>query len=910
MKSKKDTGRIAARLITAVSSMENPEGRIEALAKFISGYKPDEIGHVLGSVIVDACQRIEASLTFLSLIDRPLLKKSSPDWDWGALDDWFTKTKLEEVWSLYNHIPSISSKYVLAKISLLIEIIFVLIEDDLLDPELDMDCTGADIALTILKGAGKEDPVFKLSLTSFPVEIRKFLKDILAEFDFIENTPGIWQFTFSQTALENFASGNNLRVHMGSSQMSLAVAQRNAENLVKRLELLVKALQMFPSGHPSIDPSTESFLTILSKFSKEKEQVTLSVMGDTVMVNDISVERKTTSMSTFVRAFIERKMSSLTFDPGVTAEDVKTFAKIFNRPPAYISEHGGMDRLLELRGLSSIFINRFHYQLISEGGDTDQTLARGEVTIEDAIFSELIDRLERGESIDSLPGSKIGDALKSVLAAAKENREEQRGMIARFVFALDPSLLEKGLLSNRVIQRGMAWKAVRKIIDRLLASLPSPDPDTRHRAVGKLQDMALLAVERGKENSTIQIIEYVSRLIKREQDPDVLYRGVVLTASLMEALLARGMMTIALQAGKILQNLEAMRFSRTELEAARKRSLGEAQRKMDTINAAEALVQNILSDDEIVSREATNLAMIIPPDNLVSQLVNIFHEDSRRLRSKAFRMLLKMGKRGLTTIHERLTEIVTAFNSKVGGGTYLLLDIEWYKARNMIQVLRDLGSPSSEGILAELCKVPDSRIRRECLLALTKVSSTTAESLSMYLIIDKSKEVAEIALDILTKQAMSNPAFVPSITEAFQKNSDIRTEIMESFSMLGNHAAVIEFLCRNLQDGPSSILFEDQNLVSGAFRIISRYGGAAELPVLQNLLDEVEGGFFRKHKIEKSLIQQLKETIENLKLSENVIESNVSPELPSDKPHKPRKPRKPPEDDEITILGPNYGIDN
>ena len=909
MKTKKDPGRIAARLTTAVSSQENPEDRIDTLAKFISGYKPEEIGKILGSVILDACQRMEAAITFLSLMERPLLKKSFPDWDWGDLDEWFSRTKLEEAWSLYNRIPAGAAKYVIAKISLLIEVIFVLIEDDLLDPESDMDCTGTDIALTILKAAGKEEPTFSLTLTSFPVEIRKFMKDILAEFDFIENTPGIWRFTFSQAALDNFSSGNNLRVHMGSSQMSLAVAQRNAENLVKRLELLVKALQMFPSGHPSIDPSTESFLNILSKFYKEKDQVTLSVMGDTVMVNDISVERKTSSMSSFIRAFVERKMSSLTFDPGVTAEDVKTFAKIFNRPPAYISEHGGMDRLLELRGLDSISINRFHYQLISDGGDSDQTLQRGEVTIEDAIFSELIDRLERGESIDSLPGSKIGDALKSVLAAAKENREEQRGMIARFVFALDPTLLEKGLLSNRVIQRGMAWKAVRKIIDRLLASLPSPDPDTRHRAIGKLQDMALLAVERGKENSTIQIIEYVSRLIKREQDPDVLYRGVVLTASLMEALLARGMMTIALQAGKILQNLEAMRFSRTELEAARKRSLSEAQRKMDTMNAAEALVQNILSDDEIVSREASNLAMIIPPDNLVSQLVNIFHDDSRRLRSKAFRMLLKMGKRGLSTIHDRLTEIVTAFNSKVGGGTYLLPDIEWYKARNMIQVLRDLGSLSSESILAELCKVPDSRIRRECLLALTKVSSTTAESLSMYLIIDKSKEVAEIALDILTKQAMTNPAFIPSIAEAFRKNSDIRSEIMESFSMLGKYPAVIAFLSVNLQDGPSSILFEDHTLVSGAFRIISRYGGPSELPVLQNLLDEVEGGFFRKHKIDKSLIQQLKEIIANLTISDNVIESNFSPELPSDKPRKRSKPRKPPEDDEITILGPDYGID-
>ena len=68
MKSKKDPSLIAARLTTAVSSQENPEDRIDALAKFISGYKPDEIGHVIGSVIVDACQNIEAALTFLSLL--------------------------------------------------------------------------------------------------------------------------------------------------------------------------------------------------------------------------------------------------------------------------------------------------------------------------------------------------------------------------------------------------------------------------------------------------------------------------------------------------------------------------------------------------------------------------------------------------------------------------------------------------------------------------------------------------------------------------------------------------------------------------------------------------------------------------------------------------------------------------
>ncbi len=906
MKDTNDPDLVAIRLTAAVSSQESPESRLDSLTKFISGYKAEVISHVLGSMVGDTCTRIEAGITFLSFIDRSLMKKCIPDWDWSGLEGWFSKSRLEEAWNLYSRIPPGAADYVKAKISMLIEIIYILIEDDLLDPEADMDCSGADIALSVLRGAGKEGTSFRISLNSYPMELRKFLKDILAEFDFIEKGPGIWQFTFSKSALDSFSSGTNLIAHLGAGQMSQTVALRNAENLVKRLELLVKALQMFPSGHPSIDPSIESFLSILSKFYKEKEQVTLSVMGDSVMVNDISVEAKNSSVSGFIRAFIERKMSSLTFEPGLKAEDVKTFAKIFNRPPAYISEHGGMDRLLELRSIDSISINRFHYQLISEDGDADQTLARGEVTIEDAIFSELIDRLERGESIDSLPGSKIGDALKYVLAAAKDNKVEQRSMIARFVTALDPSLLEKGLLSNRIIQRGMAWKAVRKIIDRLLASLPSPDPDTRHSTVGKLQDMALLAVERGKENSTIQIIENISMLLKREQDPDVLYRGIILTATIMEALLARGMMTIALEAGKILLNLESMRFSRTELEAARKRSLAEAQRKMDTIEAAETLVQRILSDDEVVAKDARRLAMAAPPDNLVSQLVNIFHEDNRRLRSKAFRMLLKMGNRGLTAIHKQLTEIVTAFNSQMEGISYTLPETDWFKARNMVQVLRDIGSPSSEQILAELCKVPDSRIRRECLLALTKVSSTTAESLSMYLILDKSKEVAEIALDILTKQAMRNPAFIPRLTEAFRKNSDIRIEILESFSMLGNQKAVITFLARCLQAGSSGLLFEHYDLISSAFRIISRYGGEEELPVLEKLLNEVEGGFFKKSKIDRSLIQQLKETIQNLKLSEKVIEVNAEhvPQ-PARKNSSPRTN----DDDEITILGPNYGID-
>lgn len=887
MKDQQSPEMAAARLAKAVSSQETAEERIKTLSTFISGYEPDSIGSVLGLIISDSCKRIEAGLTFLFLMDRSLLSNSLPDWNWPILFDWFSKTSLETAWELFDRIPSNARKYFYSKLAMLIEVIYILIQDDLLDPEVDLDCSGADIAVRVLKSKEPGSNLFHISLSSFPVNIRKFMKDILSEMDFIETIPGQWQFTFSKEMIEDYSVGNNLISHKGSGQMSQALAQRNAENLIKRLELLMKTLQMFPSGHPSIEPSTDAFTSILSKFLGENAQVTLSIMGDTVMVNDFRVERKSLGSGGFVRSFSDRKISSISFSPGITGDQIQIFAKIFNRPPVYIAEHGGMARLIELRGLDTISINRFHYELISEKGDSDRTLARSEVTVEDAIFSELIDRLERGDSIETLPGKNLGDALKSVLAAANDDKEEQRGLIARFITALDPSLLEKGLLSNIYVQRGMAWKAIRKIIDSLLRSLSSPDPDVRHRTVGKLQDMVFLAVERGKENSTSQIIESISKMLKREHDPDVLYRAVILTASLMEALLARGNMSIALKAGNILSNLQAMQYPRTELEAARKRSLSEAQRKLDTLSAAEALIPRLLSDDTNVTKEAEQLAAILPPENLVSQLVNIFNEDNRRIRAKAFKILLSMGKRGLSTIHNRLKDIVTAFNSQVDKASFNLLDSDWYTARNMIQVLRDIGSPSSETVLADLCRIPDYRIRRECLLALIKSSNTTAESLSLHLISDESSDVSIIALNILTKQAAFNPAYIPKITYAFRKNKQIRPEIMESFSILGIHDQVRDFLLKCINEGESGQLFEDPSLASGAFRILKRYGGNKELAVLEKLLSYVEGGFFKKSKINRQLLQELKDVILTLKLSSDVIESD---DMKSD-------------DDEITVLG-------
>ncbi|MBD3277993.1 MAG: hypothetical protein GF388_06825, partial [Candidatus Aegiribacteria sp.] len=284
MQSTKDAERLAAKLTTTISGYDEPDERNSMLAKFISGYQPDAIHSVISSVIYSSCKRIESALAFMSLLDIRELKKTVPDWNWAELEATFKGSGMDEVWNLFRELPSETAKFVKAKISMLIEVFHILIEDDLLDPETDMECNGAKISMKILKGPDREANRFSIKLSSYPVAVRKFLKGMLAEMDFIERTPGIWEFTISTNSLKKYATSENLQSHLGSGKMSQAIAQRNAENLVKRLELLVKTLQMFPSGHPSVDPSTESFLGILERFFNEKDQVTISIMGDTVMV--------------------------------------------------------------------------------------------------------------------------------------------------------------------------------------------------------------------------------------------------------------------------------------------------------------------------------------------------------------------------------------------------------------------------------------------------------------------------------------------------------------------------------------------------------------------------------------------------------------------------------------------------
>ncbi len=859
MREERKTDRMTSRLISIVAAAEERDQRQEALAGFITAHSPDEIASAMAGVSEAACRRADAGLAFLSLLDIGALRQRTPEWDWQGLDRALEETDpgLADALSRVSGLGRDAIRTVTAKAALLIEIGYILGEEILHGSSEENLEEGAALLGRVLGGGSPTGTRLKVRLSQYPVGCRKSLREILSELDFIEQGDGSWQYTLSQKVLDNLAEGSSLASHRESTEVSMALASRNAESLVRRLELLTRTMQMFPSGHPSIRPTITSFLGILSKFLTARGQVTLTVEGDTVMVNDVRIRRKTKPVEEFVRTLIDRQINSMTFGEGVTMNDVRSFAEVFNKPPAYISSHGGFAKLLESRGLETVTVNRFHYELISgeedEAGERD-ALDRQETALEDAIFSELIGRLERGESLESMSSSNIGEALKTVLDAADESRSGRRGMLARFIAALDPTLLEKGLLASEHVQRGMAWSAVRKIIEKHLEELGSTDPDVRHEAAESLQDMARMAVERGKDNTVLQIIDDLAASIERETDPDVLYRLVSLTGAILRVLMAHGMISIAVRCARIITRLGSRSFDSELLESARKRAVDEAMGILDSVDAAESLVQKITSDDRRTSRLARQLISMVPPSNLVSQLIEVFREDSRQLRARAYQMLRLMGSKALPALHGRLEDMMSAGSTIRDNETGRLVDWEWFAARNVIQVLRDIGSRSSIAVIRKLSSDPDFRIRKECLMAVSRMAPRTAEEMAAAMLRDLHMEVARIALHLLAKGAGAREELVGQIIKGFGRSPELDGEVVRTLSGIAGIESARRFLAKSLTGYQSGVPYLNRDAAFRALSALERHGEVSELHTLQPWYRKVSGGLFRRAKVDRKVL--------------------------------------------------------
>ena len=861
--------RLMSRMTGAIVNTSGLQSKLEIIAKRLGELEPNEVVCIMEKYFDGYMKNPDYGMVFLTLLEMSRERKEFPP---GFKEDLrheiITKRPtFNDVWNRFQKLNFTGRSIVKAKTSLLMEVQFLL-HKELKDSAATGSTSPADeLALHVLKSTDPISRILQVETTRYSSGVWLILEEILSELDFIESSSNLWRYTITESSINEMSEGENFIKHLtGSAKMTQVIITRLVGNLVKRLCFIIRSTGMYPSGHPAIQPAVDSFMSALNKLLSDSPMVTFTLVGSDLMINEVQIRKKTRALDLFIRDMSERNINSISFHPGIGQESVLHFAAVFNKPPVYIREHGGIERLLERREIRHITIDQFHYALISGDGTIIGKAESPEQTaLEDAIFGEVVERLERGDTLRDLADEKVGMALKSVLLEAGSGVEKQRNMLASFVAALDPSILEKGLLSRRDIQRDMAWSAVRKIIKTRLKDLESEDDDIRLEALEKVMQFAQVAVERNKDNTLMQTLEGVTQIMAVEYNPDCIFASISAMGSLLERLISRGKLASAEIAAVSLKYQETAEEGDPDLISSRRRALAEARRRIDTPEVADALFIRLLSRNEVAAQEAENLVGKLPLTNLVSRLLEVFVEPDIHQRAKAYRVLRKLGEKILPILHGRLIRLTLRYETQRDEETGRLVSDDWFVVRNIIKILGDFSSTDSIDVLEDLCRDSDDRVRQIALLTLLVISRKHALNASLRMINDKSAEVSRVALDIAAKEASDDPLIIDQLIAVFEQRPAMWGELLHAFEGISYSKAVKQFIAGVFKSG-ELLPFGSLELAKRAVQILGRSTEEQYAQILEEYLDQVKKpGLIKKKKISRSLITEVKSAITRIR---------------------------------------------
>lgn len=777
---------------------------------------------------------------------------------------------LVKLWKAVENLKTDQRINFLARASLLLEAASLALQDS---SGTGRQFAGSSILSSMYSEIDPDSQVLRTQSGAWPGGVWSKMEEVLEELDFTREKDGSWKYSIDLDSRERLVSGANLKAYVkaGNDTLSPLALARLSQNLVTKLSLLQRTITMYPADHPSIGPALSVFIELLGSFrDSEGGMVAITILGGELMVNNVRVKSKTKTVQNFIQHLTERRINSISFQDGLEDQELLNFIELINRKPAQIRDRGGLSEMCRSRGIEHAFVDEFRYALVAKDGKlVAQTLSGTlDSALEDLVFKELIDRLQRGDSIKDIPHEQLGEALSRILEESSSGSGKYRSMLADFVATLDPTILEKGVLVSRELQSSLAWSALRKIIDKNLEDLDSGDQDRILDSIDKLSQLACIGAERGKAHTVMHVIDNIhGLLLSADISSDTLFASLILMGTVSERLIASGRLATAAELVSILSDCRLLQVSTPNHASALRRGLSEAFRRIDTPDAADMILNAFMESDESRYQVAERITGDVVFRNLGMRLVDLFVERKREIRARAYSVLRRFGLPYLSMFHSRIDEIQRGGLSVRISETGRFATQDWYIMRNLVALLGDLGSHSSVPLLEQLCDDSDDRIRKLALLSLMKNSREKAAWLASNMIGDPSPEVVIVAVDVLSKSENPDRGLIPAMLRLMHTLPSARKSLMRYFIKVYDDNHVRNHF-RAVFQHTRGIPFEDEDLMHDALAIIIRAGNTDEINALLVFLDKNGGGTLRRATAPDSVLSTVSAAIEMIRASE------------------------------------------
>lgn len=236
------------------------------------------------------------------------------------------------------------------------------------------------------------------------------------------------------------------------------------------LDLLstIRKASFYPAGHPAVANAIKSLHTAFSTVLSAKNSLTVSITQEDKVLIDGQAFEDSHAFKSGLEYFREANIENLTFNAGISEQELGGLIKILLLDAAEIRAAGGIEKLMQDNNIQHIQINQFSYVKIKKG----EEILRGENNESpQEVLKAKISRLSAGgvsgqKDLEAIETEMIG-LLAEEFAKKKQAGSATKNLLKKFL-SLDPQ--GKGTwdkLTGFLLEQGFPGEEVSHFIDGL-----------------------------------------------------------------------------------------------------------------------------------------------------------------------------------------------------------------------------------------------------------------------------------------------------------------------------------------------------------------------------------------------------------------------------------------------------------
>ncbi len=239
-------------------------------------------------------------------------------------------------------------------------------------------------------------------------------------------------------------------------------------DFLKEIAAGFKRAKSYPPGHPVMDKVVDNTMAQLVRIYNEIPTFSMYFLEQTVIFQDLRIDvSKNAAVRSLLDAFRKTGVSSLTFEPRVSAEDIQNLYEVISSSRLKIKEYGDATTMLVTRGTQKIKINAIKFGV--QRGAVVQVAQEARVSKDPGEIVKELKNLkvlfEKG--VPGVEGGVTGDE-KGVIGIGKGGKDFEKGGLD-----LETKTTFKKIITDLNSTPKKSWRPYSEAVARIIENLPA-----------------------------------------------------------------------------------------------------------------------------------------------------------------------------------------------------------------------------------------------------------------------------------------------------------------------------------------------------------------------------------------------------------------------------------------------------